>query len=98
MRRTVRVRVPLPASRFSCNSLRNFPARLFELLPEHPIVSIAGVVGLLETTKPTATKAVRALIEAGILVETTGRRRDRTFGYAAYLGRLRAGTELDRPR
>ena len=73
-------------------------ARLFELLPEHPIVSIAGVVGLLETTKPTATKAVGALIAAGILVETTGRRRDRTFGYAAYLDRLRAGTELDRPR
>ncbi len=73
-------------------------ARLFELLPEHPIVSIASVVELLETTKPTATKAVGALVEAGILVETTGRRRDRTFSYAAYLGRLRVGTELDRAR
>lgn len=70
-------------------------ARLFELLPEHPIVSITGVVELLTTTKPTATKAVGALVEARILVETTGRRRDRTFGYAAYLDRLRAGTELD---
>ena len=70
-------------------------ARLFELLPEHPIVSIAGVVRLLATTKPTATKAVGALVDAGVLVETTGRRRDRTFGYAAYLDRLRAGTELE---
>jgi Fic family protein len=70
-------------------------ARLFELLPEHPIVSIAGVVRLLATTKPTATKAVVALMDAGVLVETTGRRRDRTFGYDAYLDRLRAGTELE---
>ncbi len=70
-------------------------ARLFELLPEHPIVSIAGVVDLLTTTKPTATKAVATLVDARILVETTGRRRDRTFGYAAYLDRLRLGTELE---
>jgi len=32
--------------------------------------------------------------ETGVLVETTGRRRDRSFGYAAYLERLRAGTEV----
>ena len=69
-------------------------ARLFELLPEHPIVTIARVVDLLETTKPTATKAVSALVDAGVLVETSGRRRDKTFSYAAYLYRLREGTEL----
>jgi Fic family protein len=67
--------------------------RLLELLPEHPVVGIAGVVELLGTTKPTATKAVEALVQAGVLLETTGRRRDRTFGYAAYLDRLRSGTE-----
>jgi Fic family protein len=71
-------------------------ARLFEILPEHPIVTIARAVGLLSTTAPTASKAVTALVDAGVLVETTGRRRDRTFGYAAYLDRLRAGTELER--
>jgi Fic family protein len=69
-------------------------ARLFELLPEHPIVTIGRVVELLSTTKPTASKAVSALVDTGVLVETTGRRRDRTFGYAAYLERLRAGTEV----
>ncbi len=69
-------------------------ARLFELLPEHPMVTIARVVDLLGTTKPTATKAVTALVDAGVLVETTGRRRDRTFGYKAYLEQLAAGTEL----
>jgi Fic family protein len=69
-------------------------ARLFELLPEHPIVAISRAVELLATTKPTANKAVSALVDAGVLLETTGRRRDRTFGYAAYLDQLRAGTEI----
>jgi Fic family protein len=69
-------------------------ARLFELLPEHPIVTVARSVELLGTTKPTAAKAVSALVDAGVLVETTGRRRDRLFGYKAYLDRLAAGSEL----
>jgi hypothetical protein len=37
---------------------------------------------------------VSALVDAKVIVETTGRRRDRTFGYAACLDRLRAGTEI----
>ena len=72
--------------------------RLFELLPEHPVVNIARVVALLETTKPTAAKAVGALVDAAVLVETTGRRRDRTFSYAAYLDQLRADTEPEMAR
>ncbi len=67
--------------------------RLFELLPAHPIITVAEVVGLLKTTKPTATKAVTGLVDAGVLVETTGRRRDRAFSYEAYLNLLRAETE-----
>ena len=70
-------------------------ARLFEQLPQHPIVTIARVTSLLETTKPTANKAVTALVDASVLVETTGRKRDRHFSYEAYLEVLRAGTELD---
>ena len=69
-------------------------ARLFEQLPQHPIVTIARVTTLLDTTKPTAAKAVAALVDAGVLEETTGRRRDRLFRYAGYVDRLRAGTEL----
>jgi Fic family protein len=49
---------------------------------------------LLETTKPTATRAIESLVEAGILAETTGKKRDRSFAYQAYLERLRTGTEL----
>ena len=57
-------------------------------------MTVGRAVELLATTKPTANKAVAALVNAGVLVETTGRWRDRTSGYAAYLDRLRAGTEI----
>jgi Fic family protein len=71
--------------------------RLLELLPRRPMVTIPGIVKLLETTKPTATKSVELLEKLGILQETTGRKRDRTYRYARYLERLRAGTELIGP-
>lgn len=67
--------------------------RLFELLPSHPIITVTKTVGLLKTTKPTAIKAISGLVNAGILVETTGRSRDRAYGFEAYLNLLRAGTE-----
>jgi Fic family protein len=67
--------------------------RLFELLPAHPIITVAEAVKLLKTTKPTATKSVMGLVDAGVLVEITGRRRDRAFSYEAYLNILRAETE-----
>jgi len=70
-------------------------ARLFESLPQHPIISIASAVKLLDTTRPTATKAVTALVDAGVLEEMSGKKRDRTFGYAAYLDLLKAGTGLE---
>lgn len=68
--------------------------QLFERLPRHPIVSAAWVVEALATTKPTAGRAIAALEAAGVLVETTGKKRDRRYVYQAYLERLRAGTEL----
>ncbi len=70
-------------------------ARLFELLPEHPVVTLARTVSLLETTKPTASKAIKALVDVGVLVESTGKRRDRAYNYSAYLDLLRTGTELE---
>src|SRR3954465_12164470 len=69
-------------------------ARLLEQLPRHPMVTIPPVGELFGTTKPTAAKAIGVLEQLGILRETTGRRRDRTFSYAGYLGRLRAGSDL----
>jgi Fic family protein len=70
--------------------------RLFERLPNHPIVTVAAVMKLIDASKPTATRAIETLIAAGILVETTGRKRDRSFAYQAYIDRLRIGTELER--
>ena len=69
--------------------------RLFERLPRQPIMTIASVMTLLDTTKPTAGRAVDALVDAGVLVETTGRKRDRAWAYQRYLDGLRKGTELD---
>jgi Fic family protein len=68
--------------------------QLFERLPSRPIVSAPWVVEALSTTKPTAGRAIEALEAAGVLVETTGKKRDRVYAYRAYLDRLRAGTEL----
>lgn len=69
--------------------------RLLEQLPARPIVTIPTVAEMLGTTKPTASKAIAVLERLGIVTERTGRRRDRVFGYKAYLERLRTGTELD---
>ena len=68
--------------------------QLFERLPRHPIVSAAWVVEALGTSKPTAGRAIQALERAGVLVETTGKKRNRSYVYQAYLDRLQAGTEL----
>jgi len=68
--------------------------RLIEQLPMHPVVTIPAIVKLLKTTKPTAGKAVQVLENLGVLAETSGKQRDRSFAYAAYLEKLRAGTEI----
>jgi Fic family protein len=59
--------------------------RLFEQLPLHPIVTLPRVIELIATTKPTASKAITTLVDAGILRETTGRERDRVYAYDGYL-------------
>ena len=69
--------------------------RLFEALPSHPILTVGSAMKLIGASKPTAGRAIDGLVEAGVLAETTGRRRDRWFAYQAYLDRLRAGTELE---
>ena len=70
-------------------------ARLFEALPNQPIVTVAGSMQRLGVSKPTAGRAIEALVAAGVLVEMTGRRRDRLFVYQAYTDILRTGTDLE---
>lgn len=71
-------------------------ARLFETLPQNPILTIASAMKLLDTTRPTAAKAVTALVDAGVLVESSGKQRDRSFSYHLYLDSLKEGTGLIR--
>lgn len=70
--------------------------RLFEALPRHPVVTVASAMRLIGATKPTAIRAIDALEAAGVLEETTGRKRDRHFAYRAYVDRLRVGADLIR--
>ena len=62
--------------------------RLFEFLPKHPVVTTVRVMQLLEITKPTAGRAIEALVQTGVLRETTGKKRDRTYVYREYLALL----------
>lgn len=71
---------------FAANSKATVPAiRLLERLPRHPVVTLSLATRLLEVSKPTAIKALDALVEAGVLQEVTGKKRDRVYAYARYL-------------
>lgn len=68
--------------------------RLFEVLPEKPIITVSRVVGLLNCSRPAAAKAIRIMLDAKILVPLDERKRDRLFVFREYLEVLREGTEL----
>ena len=68
--------------------------RLFDLLPDHPVVTLPSAIELLDTTKPTAAKAIDSLRRTGVLHEITGKRRDRVYAYGDYLKVLSEDTDL----
>ena len=68
--------------------------RLFELLPEHPILTVQRAVELLACSRPAAGKALRVLEAAQVLVPLDEHRRSRTWVFSEYLEVLREGTEL----
>jgi hypothetical protein len=53
-------------------------------LPRHSVVNVASVIKLLNTTKPTAGRAFELLVTADVLVETTGKKRDRSSTILAW--------------
>ena len=59
--------------------------RVLEYLFEHPIVSVNELCGLTGTTYPAANQMVERLADIGILVEITGRIRNRRFRYEPYV-------------
>lgn len=63
--------------------------RLFEFLPTMPKLTVDRAVELLEVTYPTANTAVISLVEGGVLVETSGRARHRSYEYSRYVELLR---------
>jgi Fic family protein len=68
--------------------------RLFELLPEHPILTVNRVVDLLDCSRPAAAKALRVLEAAGVLHALDERKKNRAVVFKEYLDNLREGTEL----
>jgi Fic family protein len=59
--------------------------RLFEMLPVMPRFTIEHVRQQLGTSFPTATAAVKVLVDLGIAVEMTGQKKNRSFSYQAYI-------------
>jgi Fic family protein len=58
-----------------------------------PIVTIKTVSGGLGISFPTAGAALEKLVAIGIVRETTGRQRGRTYAYVKYLALLDRGTD-----
>lgn len=59
--------------------------RLFELLPMMPRFTVDRVKTALDITFPTASAAVKALEDIGLIVETTGLKKNRSFSYDQYI-------------
>lgn len=59
--------------------------RLFEMLPMMPRFTIDRVRQQLETTFPTAAAAVKVLQDLDIVTEMTGQKKNRSYGYHAYV-------------
>ena len=67
--------------------------RLFEILPEHPVLTVNRTVELLDCSRPAAAKALHVLEAAGILRALDARKRNRTVVFQDYLAHLRQGTD-----
>jgi hypothetical protein len=75
-----------------------FSLRLFELLPEHPILTVNRLIERLDCSRPAAGKAVRVLEAAGIVRPKGERKKNRTVVFEDYLAHLRQRSESGSPR
>jgi Fic family protein len=76
------------------NDVTVMSIRLFELLPEHPILTVNRVVDLLGCSRPAAAKALRVLEAADVMQALDERKKNRAVAFKEYLDDLREGTEL----
>lgn len=67
--------------------------RVHELLQRRPLLTIRAASKELKLSVPTVTKAFDLMVAAGIVRETTGKRRGRLFAYPQYLLLLDQGTD-----
>jgi Fic family protein len=77
-----------PAGRRAGSALR-----VHEALKAHPLLSLPGICERTGLSFPAASSAIELLLERGIAVELTGKRRNRLFLYGRYLAILNEGTE-----
>ena len=66
--------------------------QLFSYLERNPIMEIKGTAQALQLSFNTVASAVKRLVDIGILVQSGGNQRSRTFSYKEYLDILREGT------
>ena len=59
--------------------------RLFDFLPENPVITVPLASQMLGITAPPTRKAIELLESIGVLRETTGKQRDRVYAYRKYL-------------
>ncbi|PHS21578.1 MAG: cell filamentation protein Fic [Robiginitomaculum sp.] len=67
--------------------------KVHEVMRQRPIVTIALITKLCETTVPTATNALGNFEKLGIVHEITGKERGRVYAYTKYLEVLDEGTD-----
>jgi Fic family protein len=69
--------------------------QLVELILMRPVLSARTAQEYLKITSPGARKAIKALVEAGILTEITGRKRDKAYAANEVLQVLNGETALE---
>ena len=67
--------------------------QVHQALLTRPVATIASLSAQSQLSIPAVTKSVKALVELGLVRETTGRKRGRVFVYERYLELLQQGTE-----
>src|SRR5512133_675700 len=68
--------------------------QIHQSLQTRPLSTLASLTRETRLTVPTVTKAVKALEQAGIVTEITGRRRGRIYNYREYMDIMSEGTRL----
>lgn len=73
-------------ARFSCE-------QVFEYMKHLPQVTVPILTNALQITAPTARSALNHMVSVGILVEVSGKKRDKLYVYRKYLDILEDGAE-----